>query len=72
LGAEIRRHVDFVKSARPRAPGGEVLLPGEPERRAHAECLASGIPIDPTTWQHIIASGAQVGLECGNREAMTA
>jgi hydroxycarboxylate dehydrogenase B len=70
LGAEIRRYVDFVKSARPRAPGGEVLLPGEPERRARAERLASGIPIDPTTWEHIIASGAQVGLERADLEAM--
>ena len=63
VGAEIRRHVEFVKSARPRTPGGEVLLPGEPERRARAERLASGIPIDPTTWDHIMTSGEQVGLE---------
>ena len=49
IGAEIRRHVEFVKSSRPRTPGGEVLSPGEPERRAHAERLAHGIPIDATT-----------------------
>jgi hydroxycarboxylate dehydrogenase B len=70
LGAEIRRYVDFVKSARPRAPGGEVLLPGEPERRARAERLANGIPIDPTTWEHIIASGGQVGLARADLEAL--
>jgi uncharacterized oxidoreductase len=70
FGAEMRRYVEFVKSARPRTPGGEVLLPGEPERRARAERLASGIPIDPTTWEHIIASGAQVGLERAALEAM--
>ena len=32
IGAEIERYLGFVKSSRPREPGGEVLLPGEPER----------------------------------------
>jgi uncharacterized oxidoreductase len=72
IGAEIRRHVDFVKSARPRTPGGEVLLPGEPERRARAERLVGGIPIDPTTWDHIMAAGEQVGLERARLQAMAA
>jgi hydroxycarboxylate dehydrogenase B len=70
FGAEIRRYLEFVKSARPRTPGGEVLLPGEPERRTRAKRLASGIPIDPTTWEHIIASGVQVGLAHADLEAM--
>lgn len=70
LGGEIRRYVEFVKSSRPRTPGGEVLLPGEPERRARAERLASGIPVDPTTWEHIMASGAQVGLARADLEAI--
>jgi uncharacterized oxidoreductase len=70
IGAEIRRHLEFVKSARPRTPGGEVLLPGEPERRVRAERLASGIPVDPTTWEHILASGAQVGLARGDLESL--
>jgi hydroxycarboxylate dehydrogenase B len=70
IGAEVRRYLDFVKSARPRAPGGEVLLPGEPERRARAERLASGIPIDATTWDQIMAAGERVGLERARLEAM--
>jgi hydroxycarboxylate dehydrogenase B len=70
VGAEIRRHVAFVKSARPRAEGGEVLLPGEPERRARAERLAGGIAIDPTTWDHILTSGDQVGLDRKGLEAI--
>jgi uncharacterized oxidoreductase len=72
LGAEIRRHVEFVKTARPRTPGGEVLLPGEPERRARAGRLAGGIPIDATTWEHIMASGEQVGLPRADLEALAA
>jgi uncharacterized oxidoreductase len=70
VGTEIRRHVDFVKSARPRTPGGEVLLPGEPERRVRAERLAQGIAIDPTTWDHILTSGEQVGLERASLESI--
>jgi uncharacterized oxidoreductase len=70
LGAEIRHHLEFVKSSRPRTPGGEVLLPGEPERRARAERLAGGIAIDGTTWEHIIASGERVGLARADLETM--
>ena len=69
IGAEIERYLGFVKSSRPRQPGGEVLLPGEPERRARAERAASGIPIDPTTWDHIMAAAEQVGLERAELEA---
>jgi uncharacterized oxidoreductase len=72
VDAEIRRYVEFVKTARPRAPGGEVLLPGEPEQRTRAERLASGIPVDATTWEQIIASGVQVGLGRADLEATAA
>jgi uncharacterized oxidoreductase len=72
VGAEIRRHLDFVKSARPRTPGGEVLLPGEPERRVRAERLAAGVTIDPTTWDQIMTSAEQVGLNRAHLEAMAA
>ena len=47
-----------------------MLLPGEPERRVRAERLAGGIAIDPTTWDQIMASGEQVGLDRGNLEAV--
>ena len=70
LAAEIERYLGFVKSSRPRAPGGEVLLPGEPERRARAERQAGGIPIDPTTWDHIMAAGERLGLVRAELEAL--
>ena len=45
------------------APGfGEVLLPGEPERRAAAEREASGIPVDATTWHDIREAAAKLGI----------
>jgi uncharacterized oxidoreductase len=70
LASEIRRYLEFVKTSRPRAPDGAVLLPGEPERRARALRLANGIPIDATTWEQIMAAGARVGLARAALEAV--
>jgi uncharacterized oxidoreductase len=72
IGAEIQRYVGFVKSSRPRQEGGEVLLPGEPERRAKAERAATGIPVDPTTWDHIMTAAEEVGLERAALDARAA
>jgi hydroxycarboxylate dehydrogenase B len=72
FAAEVERYLDFVKSSRPRQPGGEVLLPGEPERRHKAERLESGIPLDPTTWEQVLAGAASVGVDRARLEARTA
>ncbi|MCC2663427.1 MAG: malate/lactate/ureidoglycolate dehydrogenase [Geminicoccaceae bacterium] len=72
LATEVERYLAFVKSSRPRAPGGAVLLPGEPERRARAERSAKGVPIDPTTWNHIMAAGERLGLARAELEALAA
>jgi hydroxycarboxylate dehydrogenase B len=72
IGAEIERYLGYVKSSRPRQPGGEVLLPGEPERRARAERTAGGIPVDPTTWDHIMTAAEDVGLDRAALDARAA
>jgi uncharacterized oxidoreductase len=72
IGAEIEHFLGFVKSSRPRQEGGEVLLPGEPEQRAKAERTANGIPVDPTTWDHIMAAAEQVGLDRAALDAKAA
>jgi len=72
IGAEIAQYLAFVKSSRPRQPGGEVLLPGEPERRAKAERMKSGIPVDATTWDHIMTAAEQVGLDRATLESRAA
>lgn len=41
---------------------GEVLLAGEPERRARAQREAAGIAIDDATWREIVGAGAKVGF----------
>jgi uncharacterized oxidoreductase len=45
------------------APGfDEVLLPGEPERRAAKHRAAVGIEVDDTTWRDIRAAAASLGI----------
>ncbi len=45
------------------APGfDEVLLPGEPERRAARERADSGIPVDATTWRELMEAAAKLGI----------
>jgi uncharacterized oxidoreductase len=68
--AEIRREMDalaaWLKESPPRAGLGDVLLPGEPERRTRAERERLGIPIDPTTWSEILAAAESVGCVLGD------
>ena len=61
FAAETRGYLDFYKSARPASPAGEVLLPGEPERRMRARRLAEGIPLPGDVWSSLLA----VAQECG-------
>jgi len=64
--AAIAEHVEATKAhirTSRVAPGfDEVLLPGEPERRAAQERAATGIPVDATTWQEIGEAAARLGI----------
>ncbi len=55
---EARAYADYVKEARPADPGGEVLLPGEPEARTRAIRLRDGIPLQIDTWAAIMRTAA--------------
>jgi len=62
IGAEMKTLLDWVKSSPPR-PGTEaVLLAGEPERRAMAQRLAEGLPIDANTWSELLDAARQAGI----------
>ena len=61
--ADIAKYVDFVKSAQPAAPGGEVLVPGEPEARMRTRRLADGVPLPDDTWAAIVETARSVGLD---------
>ena len=61
--AEVNAITDWVKSASPREGFSEVLVAGEPERRAKAKRLAEGIPLDPNTVQALEGIGKLVGVK---------
>jgi len=59
---QVLDYVAFVKSSRPEHPGGEVLVPGEKERRTLAERSQSGLPLAREAYQDILAAAARVGM----------
>jgi hydroxycarboxylate dehydrogenase B len=62
LAADLERLTAYVTASPPATPGGEVLLPGEIERRTRAERLAHGIPLDPNTLDQLRRAARSVGL----------
>lgn len=70
FAGEVRRYIEFFKSSRAAEPGGEVLVPGEPERRMREKRLAEGIPLPDDTWASIAATARSVGL--GEKEIAAA
>ena len=56
FNAEIARLAAWVKASPPVMPGGEVLLPGEIERRTRARLERDGIPLDVVTRRQIADS----------------
>jgi uncharacterized oxidoreductase len=60
---DAERYVAFFKSSRPIEPGGEVLVPGEPEARTRRKREAEGVPLPDDTWARIVAAARSVGLD---------
>jgi uncharacterized oxidoreductase len=60
---EIKRYVAFVKQARPIAPDGETMVPGEPEARSREKRLAEGIPLATHTWRAILDAARSVDVD---------
>ncbi|MGH7267528.1 MAG: Ldh family oxidoreductase [Candidatus Rokuibacteriota bacterium] len=64
--AEFTRQVTelaaWVRSARPATPGGEVLVPGDPEARMEQTRRADGIPVEDETWRQIETLAAELGV----------
>ena len=61
--ADVARYVAYFKSAKPATPGGEVLIPGEPEQRTRRQRLAEGVPLPDDTWAAIVAAAREVGVD---------
>jgi uncharacterized oxidoreductase len=62
FSADIARYVDYVKSAKPVTPGGEVLITGEPELRSRQKRNAEGIPLADDAWAAIRATARELGV----------
>jgi hydroxycarboxylate dehydrogenase B len=62
LAADLKRLLAYVTASPPATPGGQVLLPGEIERRTRAERLAHGIPLDPNTLDQLRGAARAVDL----------
>ncbi|MAV35649.1 MAG: malate/lactate/ureidoglycolate dehydrogenase [Planctomycetaceae bacterium] len=60
--AEVNRFVEWVKGSRTLTPDGEVLTPGEPERRTRQQRSAEGIPLDEKTWEQLSHSFQEWGV----------
>ncbi len=64
--AKAFEYADYVKASRPTTPGGEVLVPGEPEARMRADRLANGVPLTQDTWASIVATARALGVSTPN------
>lgn len=62
FSADVEGFIDWMRSAKPATPGGEILLPGEIERRATAARTASGVPIDRATAAQLSAAAKALGV----------
>ncbi len=59
---ELEGFVEYVKASPPADASAPVLVPGDPERAAREERARTGIAVDGTTWEEILAAGETVGL----------
>jgi hydroxycarboxylate dehydrogenase B len=62
IAADLARLERWVKASPPAQPGGEVLLPGEPERRLRTKRRAAGIPLDANTLKQLADAARSVGV----------
>lgn len=59
---DVARYIAYLKSSKPSVPGGEVLIPGEPEARSRAERMASGLTLPDDIWAAIVQTAQKVGV----------
>ncbi len=65
FAADVKRLKAWVKASPPIEKNGEVLLPGEIERRTRADRDKNGIPLDDATRAQVLSAAAAVGLVRG-------
>lgn len=60
---EITRFVTFVKSSKPTTPGGEVLIPGEPELRMRQQRRKTGVPLPGDIFKALVEEAHKAKLD---------
>ncbi len=60
---EMKAFIEWVKASPAQAGTEGVRVAGEPERLTRAKRLVSGVPVDDTTWQEMIAACSKLGLD---------
>jgi uncharacterized oxidoreductase len=66
---DVSRYIAFLKGAKPVAPGGKILIPGEPETRTRAERTQNGVPLPEDTWAALVTCAREVGVVPPNAAA---
>ena len=59
---ETEAMVNHARKARLRDGFDEILMPGDPEKRAQATRLANGVDVDDTSWREILAAAVMAGV----------
>jgi len=60
---QAQQTLAWVTGSPPQSGVAQVLLAGEPERRARAERSRHGIPVDAQTWHDIVATAQSLGVQ---------
>ncbi|MBS0206079.1 MAG: malate/lactate/ureidoglycolate dehydrogenase [Planctomycetes bacterium] len=63
FASDVGQLEDWIRSSRPVSVGGEILLPGEVERRTMAERQQHGIPMDAATARQILEAATVLGIQ---------
>ncbi|MDP6692300.1 MAG: malate/lactate/ureidoglycolate dehydrogenase [Alphaproteobacteria bacterium] len=60
---DIKRYIDYVKSAKLANADEPILVPGDKERAVKADRLANGLPLSDDAWADIVNTARRVGME---------
>ena len=67
---EARQYIEFFKSSRPAETNGEVLIPGDMERRIRVQRERDGVPLPLDAWRSIVEAAHLVGMDDQTIEAL--
>lgn len=67
---EIKSYINFFTQSKPEKEGGQVLIPGDPERLTRKERLANGVPLALGNWEDILRTAVKVGLDQAQIDAL--